>query len=334
MLMASTCLVLVLLVLSDVVAAERLNDHFESQQEVAEGSWFDLNWTRPETPRLDAISSAPSSMIQSESPPSCDDARWTAGFKTLGKGAYGSVYTVQDNKRSLMMSGKKQRFYAAKIPSKGGEEEARREIEVLTKTKELNCLHVLKLVEKDPCMKISGEGYLVKDSFVVDLLPSDLQQIRRSIPATCFRPVFDAIRSGLDCLHKAGYIHGDLKPDNVLFEATDDDGCPTGIQLADFGLSKKIGEFTPKCPFQFYLRCYHEPATMFEQVPDMFNVSAWKPYGGRMKWHFQADPRLDECSFALLMYNLFGERVPEIQEELGGRGACGPMGPKRLLEMP
>ena len=39
MLMASTCLVPVLLVLSDVVAAERLNDHFESQQEaVAEVS--------------------------------------------------------------------------------------------------------------------------------------------------------------------------------------------------------------------------------------------------------------------------------------------------------
>lgn len=334
--MASTSLVLVLLVLSNVVAAERLNDHFESQQEVAEGSWFDLNWTRPETPRLAPISSAPSSMIQSELPPSCDDARWTSGFKTLGKGAYGSVHTVQDNKRSLMMSGKKQRFYAAKIPSKGGEEEARREIEVLTKTKELNCLHVLKLVEKDPCMKVSGKDYLFKDSFVVDLLPSDLRQIRSSegtLPAKCFRPVFDAIRSGLDCLHKAGYIHGDLKADNVLFEATDADGCPTGIQLADFGLSKKIGEFTPKFPFPFYLRCYHEPATMFEQIPDTFNVSAWKPYGGRQKWHFQAEPRLDECSFALLMYRLFGERVPEIQEELG-RGACGPMGPQRVLEMP
>jgi ABC-type transporter Mla MlaB component len=36
--MASTCLVLLLLVLSNVVAAERLNDHFESQQEVAEVS--------------------------------------------------------------------------------------------------------------------------------------------------------------------------------------------------------------------------------------------------------------------------------------------------------
>ena len=43
--------------------------------------------------------------------------------------------------------------------------------------------------EKDPCMKISGEGYLVKDSFVVDLLPSDLQQIRRSIPATCISAI-------------------------------------------------------------------------------------------------------------------------------------------------
>ena len=39
--------------------------------------------------------------------------------------------------------------------------------------------------EKDPCMKISGEGYLLKDSFVVDLLPSDLHQIRSSVPAKC-----------------------------------------------------------------------------------------------------------------------------------------------------
>ena len=39
--------------------------------------------------------------------------------------------------------------------------------------------------EKDPCMKISGKDYFLKDSFVVDLLPSDLHQIRSSVPAKC-----------------------------------------------------------------------------------------------------------------------------------------------------
>lgn len=39
--------------------------------------------------------------------------------------------------------------------------------------------------EKDPCMKVSGKDYLFKDSFVVDLLPSDLHEIRSSVPAKC-----------------------------------------------------------------------------------------------------------------------------------------------------
>ena len=59
------------------------------------------------------------------------------------------LLTLSRGSTSKPPIGKKQRFYAAKIPSKGGEEEARREIEVLTKTKELNCLHVLKLVDAE-----------------------------------------------------------------------------------------------------------------------------------------------------------------------------------------
>lgn len=40
------------------------------------------------------------------------------------------------------------------------------------------------------------------------------------------------------------YLHNDLKEDNVLFEDLDNDGCPIGLVLADFGMSAKIGSKT------------------------------------------------------------------------------------------
>ena len=148
-----------------------------------------------------------------------------------------------------------------------------------------------------------------------------------------FDVVFDAVRSGLDCMHEAGYMHGDLKPDNVLFEDFDADGCPKGIQLADFGLSHELGKPHMKFPKQYYNISWHEAGTVFNGVTDPFKLTTKVKVNGKYKMHYVVDSRLDECSFAMLMYELFNERVPSIQEHLG-KGACGPMGPERGLMMP
>ncbi len=66
--------------------------------------------------------------------------------------------------------------------------------------------------------------------------------LRRRIQLTGRVPVTDALRiilgilSGLEAIHAAGYIHRDIKPQNILLEAT---GTP---KVADFGIAIRQGE--------------------------------------------------------------------------------------------
>ena len=127
-------------------------------------------------------------------------------------------------------------------------------------------------------------------------------------------------------MHKSGYMHGDLKGDNILFEDFDDDGCPTGLQLADFGISRDLSALEGKFDGDYFMDSWHLPATVFTGVKDPLDLSRGKSF-------FIADRRIDECSFALLMYRFFKKRVPSIVKDLG-KGACGKMGPGRKLRMP
>ena len=141
-----------------------------------------------------------------------------------------------------------------------------------------------------------------------------------------YQRVFDALRDGLDCMHGSGYMHGDLKPDNILFEDFDDDGCPTGVQLADFGISRKLSSLEGKFDGAYFMGSWHLPGTVFTRVEDPLKLSKGKSF-------FTPDRRIDECSFALLMFRFFKRRVSSIVKDVG-KGACGPMGPGRKLMMP
>ena len=50
---------------------------------------------------------------------------------------------------------------------------------------------------------------------------------------------------GLVCLHKAGFIHGDLKPANILIFKNDDPLVPYVAKLNDFGLCIALQQDTP-----------------------------------------------------------------------------------------
>ena len=138
--------------------------------------------------------------------------------------------------------------------------------------------------------------------------------------------VYDQIRSGLDCLHGAGWMHGDIKEENILFEAFDSDGCPTGIQLADFGLARRLGQAVKKFDEENYEPCWYLAGSMFRGVPDPLHLSINAK-------QFRADRKMDECSFALMMMKVFGFRDKRFQKDLG-KGACGKMGAGRKYEIP
>lgn len=330
-----------------MVSALRHYEDDMAHEDLAADGKLVLNRTqpaRPVTPRLSAEDLADlrqmkvprASMAQLKE--SCTESKFLKTGDKLGEGAFGAVYKVRSN---TWMSGvlgswfsSASQYYAMKVPLEGdqeAEDAAEHEISVMAAAKEHQCMNVLPLLEEDPC--VDGERMI--NAFVTKLLPWDMDKWQREyeINAECFDVVFDAIRSGLDCMHEAGYMHGDLKPDNVLFEDFDADGCPKGIQLADFGLSHELGKPHLKFPKEYYKISWHEAGSVFNGAKDPFKLTKKVKVNGKYKMHYMVDSRLDECSFAMLMYELFEERVPSIQEHLG-KGACGPMGPKRDLMMP
>jgi len=339
-----------------MVSALRHYEDDMAHENLAADAKLVLNRTRPLTPRLSAEDLADlrqmkvprASMAQLKE--TCNESKFLKTGDKLGEGAFGAVYKVRSNtwlsgvlESAISVSGvlgnwfesaSQYYYYAMKVPLEGDEEAedaAEHEISVMAAAKDHQCMNVLPLLDEDPC--VDGERMI--NAFVTKLLPWDMDKWQREyeVNAECFDVVFDAVRSGLDCMHEAGYMHGDLKPDNVLFEDFDADGCPKGIQLADFGLSHELGKPHMKFPKQYYNISWHEAGTVFNGVTDPFKLTTKVKVNGKYKMHYVVDSRLDECSFAMLMYELFNERVPSIQEHLG-KGACGPMGPERGLMMP
>lgn len=74
-------------------------------------------------------------------------------------------------------------------------------------------------------------------------------------------------------MHAAGYMHGDLKLGNILFEDFDDDGCPRGLQLADLGISRELGKAARKFDSDYYYDCWHLPGALFRDVEDPLELS-------------------------------------------------------------
>lgn len=114
---------------------------------------------------------------------------------------------------------------------------------------------------------------------VTELLPGgDLVPLAGS-PPKHWLPAARAVAAALEAVHAAGFVHGDVKARNVLFDA---DGR---AKLIDFGSARPIG--------------------------------APRPHGGRTRAHeiLRFDPGLaspveDAYAFAVLLYELISGRLP------------------------
>ncbi|GFZ93798.1 hypothetical protein GCM10008018_45290 [Paenibacillus marchantiophytorum] len=87
------------------------------------------------------------------------------------------------------------------------------------------------------------DGYFVieMEYFPGEPLSRELTESGLSVPRT-FKTVyeiFEHVLNGLECMHSKKIAHGDLKPDNILINATD-------VKITDFGTSKLIEDYFVK----------------------------------------------------------------------------------------
>jgi len=154
------------------------------------------------------------------------DERYEIGNE-LGRGAF-SVVKLATSKRS----GKK---YAVKIIEKAnaGQDMARlrTEMEILKSVRHPNIIALKEIIEDDNTLYIITE--LVTGGELFDKIV-ELGAYTESDAAELVIKMVSAI----DYLHKKNIVHRDLKPENLLLKDDDD---VSEIKLADFGLSKIVG---------------------------------------------------------------------------------------------
>ena len=204
------------------------------------------------------------------------------------------------------------------------------EAQVMLAANQHSCSHVIPMITPAPCLDGKQQHY----SFVTTLLPYDLfkwrnQQTSRVKLQHCYPVVAKAVYDGLKCLHASGYIHGDLKDDNILFKDFDADGCPSGIVLGDLGLAQKIGSSIYKFHASNYAGSSHLVASLFDGQSDPLGINTMVRVQGTYVNAAIVQAKIDYCSWAMMVTYIFG--LPEDKDltKMLGKGSCGPMGPGR-----
>lgn len=162
--------------------------------------------------------------------------------KFLGKGSYGSVdlfrYTQDDGSR----------FYTAvKISDDQRHESVDREFRIMLELK--GCPRIVQLFGNTLLQGIDSNGKRVyklpMEYAAAGNLTSFIKRNNGKLSDSIIKDFTRMILQGLVSIHSHGYVHCDLKPDNLLlFPRYDEEtwNCAYELKISDFGLSIKAGE--------------------------------------------------------------------------------------------
>jgi serine/threonine protein kinase len=141
--------------------------------------------------------------------------------KALGAGSYALVFAAYDTALERHVAIKvfrEQRYAAAEIE---------REAQVLARIDHPNVVKLHEVGEAD------GLVFLVLDLVRGGTLHDYIRKWHdwREVVA-----LFVQAAHGLSAIHNSGFVHGDVKPDNILV------GCNGRVQIADLGRARRLGE--------------------------------------------------------------------------------------------
>ncbi|XP_039522496.1 serine/threonine-protein kinase MAK isoform X2 [Pimephales promelas] len=177
--------------------------------------------------------------------------------KQLGDGTYGSVLMGKSNESGELVAIKrmKRKFYSW--------EECMnlREVKSL---KKLNHANVVKLKEV-----IRENDHLY---FVFEYMKENLYQLMKDrtklFPESVIRNISFQILQGLSFIHKHGFFHRDMKPENLLCMG------PELVKIADFGLAREIRS---RPPYTDYVstRWYRAPEVLLRSPVYSSPIDIW-----------------------------------------------------------
>uniref|UniRef100_A0A8C4T748 non-specific serine/threonine protein kinase n=1 Tax=Erpetoichthys calabaricus TaxID=27687 RepID=A0A8C4T748_ERPCA len=178
-------------------------------------------------------------------------------LKQLGDGTYGSVLMGKSNESGELVAIKrmKRKFYSW--------EECMnlREVKSL---KKLNHANVIKLKEV-----IRENDHLY---FVFEYMKENLYQLMKDrsklFPESVIRNMMYQILQGLAFIHKHGFFHRDMKPENLLCMG------PELVKIADFGLAREIRS---RPPYTDYVstRWYRAPEVLLRSATYSSPIDIW-----------------------------------------------------------
>ncbi len=201
--------------------------------------------------------------------------------KEIGQGGMSTVYLARDQKLNV--------FYALKEIQKETENEIITETSMteVNLLKDLNNRHIPRVID----IIDAGVNIFVVQDFIQGRSLDDILEEQKKVPQEIVVEWMKQMCDVLYYLHERNIIHRDIKPGNIMLNASSNNNSAGEITLIDFGIARTYKKGKTKDTVAFVTEAFAAP----EQIKRLS----------------QSDARTDIFSLGLTMYTLLTGKYPD-----------------------